>query len=54
MRVLTVGLATLKLQNLTNWSYVMAGSVLTITPILIVYTIFHRHFLEGLTLGSIK
>jgi ABC-type glycerol-3-phosphate transport system permease component len=54
MRVLTVGLASLRLQNITNWSYVMAGSVLTILPILIIYIIFQRHFVEGITSGSVK
>jgi multiple sugar transport system permease protein len=54
MRVLTVGLASLRLQNVTNWSFVMAGSILTIMPIILVYITFQRHFVEGITSGSVK
>lgn len=33
---------------------VMAATVLTITPILIVFLILQRHMIKGLTSGAVK
>jgi multiple sugar transport system permease protein len=32
----------------------MAGSVLTIAPVLIVFLVLQRHYIQGLMLGSVK
>ena len=37
-----------------NMARIYTGSVLTITPIIILYLIFSRRFIEGMTSGSIK
>ena len=33
---------------------VMAATVLTITPILVVFLILQRHMIKGLTSGAVK
>ena len=38
----------------TDWPMVMAATVLTITPILIVFLILQRHMIKGLTSGAVK
>lgn len=53
---LAVGLANLKSssQAATNWGIIFAGACFCIIPILIVYCIFNRYFVEGITAGSVK
>jgi len=38
----------------TQWGYVFAMSVLTLIPVVIVFIIFQRYFVAGLTSGSVK
>ncbi len=40
--------------SVTNWGPVMAGTLLTMLPILIVFLILHRHMIKGLTSGAVK
>ncbi|KZO57555.1 glycerol-3-phosphate ABC transporter permease [Dietzia sp. HMSC21D01] len=53
---LQVGLARLVNTDggFTDWPMVMAATVLTITPILIVFLILQRHMIKGLTSGAVK
>ncbi|GAB3623855.1 carbohydrate ABC transporter permease [Mariniluteicoccus endophyticus] len=52
---LPVGLTLLKNnEGLTNWGPVMAGTVLTMLPILIVFLLLQRHMIKGLTSGAVK
>lgn len=52
---LPVGLTHLKdNEGLTNWGPVMAGTVLTMLPILIVFLLLQRHMIKGLTSGAVK
>ena len=47
----------LELQNndgLTNWGPVMAGTVLTMLPILVIFLLLQRHMIKGLTSGAVK
>ena len=32
----------------------MAGSVLTVLPVVVAFLCLQRHYIEGLTLGSVK
>lgn len=54
MRVLTVGLATLRGQWVTNWGVVAAGSVMLMIPIAIVFIFFQRWFIAGSMAGALK
>lgn len=51
MHTLVVGLATIQGQFVVNYGLVMAGSVLTILPMLVLYVLFQPYFVEGLRLG---
>ena len=56
LRPLTVGVVLLKDQGdgVAAWSTMLAGTVMSIVPILIVYLFLNRHFIEGITAGAIK
>ncbi|USQ79740.1 carbohydrate ABC transporter permease [Ornithinimicrobium faecis] len=52
---LPVGLTQLQdAEGFTNWGPVMAGTVLTMLPILIVFLLLQRHMIKGLTAGAVK
>jgi multiple sugar transport system permease protein len=51
MRTLVVGLATVQSEFNINYGLVMAGSVLTVLPLLVLYILFQPYFVEGLRLG---
>jgi multiple sugar transport system permease protein len=51
MRTLVVGLATVQSEFNINYGLVMAGSVLTVLPMLILYIAFQPYFVEGLRMG---
>ena len=56
LRPLTVGVVLLKDQGdgVAAWSTMLAGTVMSIVPILIVYLFLNRYFIEGITAGAIK
>jgi multiple sugar transport system permease protein len=54
MRTLPVGLAMLSRKNTMNWSATMAGAVITVIPMLAVFAVLQRRFVEGLTSGAVK
>ena len=54
LMTLPLGLSTLQGQYSTAWNQLMAGTVLSIIPIIIVYILAQRHFVEGLALSGIK
>lgn len=56
MRTLPVGLAYLRdsQEGGIQWNLLMAGSLFVIMPILILYILGQRHFVEGLTRGALK
>jgi multiple sugar transport system permease protein len=51
MRTLVVGLATVQSEFNINYGLVMAGSMLTVMPLLVIYIVFQPYFVEGLRLG---
>lgn len=54
MRMLTVGLASLKGQWVTDWGLVAAGSVLIMLPISLVFIFFQRYFIAASLAGALK
>jgi ABC-type glycerol-3-phosphate transport system permease component len=54
MRVLTVGVAGLQGQFVTNWGVIAAGSLMTMVPITIVFLIFQRWFVRASLAGALK
>ena len=54
-RTLPLGLALFSSGfGITRWNLVMAATVLTCLPVLVVFAIAQRSFIEGITLGSVK
>ena len=51
---LPVALATLSLEHVQDTELMMAGAVLTILPVLIVFVTLQRFYIEGITAGSVK
>ncbi|MCX7884161.1 MAG: carbohydrate ABC transporter permease [Caloramator sp.] len=51
---LSAGLASLQGQHLTNFPVLMAGSVLAIWPMIVLYIIFQKSFVEGIALTGTK
>ncbi|WP_394216814.1 carbohydrate ABC transporter permease [Brachybacterium vulturis] len=54
LMTLPLGLATLKGQFTTQWDVVMAGSVVSILPIAIVYMLAQRHIIAGMSHTGLK
>jgi ABC-type glycerol-3-phosphate transport system permease component len=53
-RTLPVGVALLARKNTINWGDTMAGTVLASFPMIIVFLLLQRRFIEGLTAGAVK
>lgn len=51
---LPVGLAYFQSLHTTDWTLLMAGSIMMILPILIVFIFTQRYFVEGIKLTGIK
>ena len=54
MYTLSVGLSSLIGQYRPRYSLLMAGSVLTVLPIVLLFLKMQEHFISGLTAGGIK
>jgi len=53
MSTLTVGLNTLQGQYNTAWTLLMAGSVIALVPILLVFIFAQRYFIAGITMTGL-
>ncbi len=53
-RVLTVGIASLKGQFVTNWGVLAAAALLTIVPVTIVFLFFQKWFVQASMAGALK
>jgi multiple sugar transport system permease protein len=51
---LPVALASLSREHVQDNELMMAGSVLTTAPVLLVFLVLQRHYIQGLVLGSVK
>jgi multiple sugar transport system permease protein len=51
---LPVGLQLLNSQHGTDWTVLMAGDVIALIPVVIVYLAAQKHFVQGITLSGIK
>ncbi|HET7616454.1 MAG TPA: carbohydrate ABC transporter permease, partial [Bacillales bacterium] len=52
MYTLQIGLATFKEQISVQWNYLMAASLLVITPVVILFFLFQRYFIEGMDITA--
>ena len=51
---LPVGLAQLQMKNTSNVAQIMAGTVLTALPMIVVFLFMQRQFIAGMTAGALK
>src|SRR4051794_7135076 len=51
---LPVGLQLLNSQHSTDWTVLMAGDVIALIPVVIVYLAAQKYFVEGITLTGLK
>lgn len=51
---LPVGLKTLQDANLASFKLLMSGAAVSAIPMIIVFILFQRYFVKGLTLGGVK
>ena len=51
---LSLGLLSFQGENSTNFGLIFGGTVISMIPSIIVYLIFQRQFVEGLSEGSVK
>jgi arabinosaccharide transport system permease protein len=54
MFTLPIGLASLLSPYGNNYMMLMSGAVLSVLPILLLFLLFQRAFMAGLTIGAVK
>lgn len=53
-RTLPIAIAAFQGENATQWGLVFAASLIAIVPVIIVFLVFQRYFVQGLTAGAVK
>jgi len=51
---LPLAIAEYQGQNATQWGLVFAASLIAVLPVIIVFLVFQRYFVEGLAAGAVK
>ena len=53
---LVVGVLSLRAtsEGASNWSLMLAGTSISVIPMILVFIFFNRYFIDGLTAGSVK
>ncbi|UUZ86203.1 carbohydrate ABC transporter permease [Paenibacillus sp. P26] len=54
MRVLTIGIASFQGQHGTDYPLLMAGALMATSPMILMFTVFQRYFIEGIAMNGIK
>jgi multiple sugar transport system permease protein len=54
LQTLPVALAGLSREHVQDTELMMAGSVLTVMPVLLLFLLLQRHYMKGLLAGSVK
>lgn len=54
MRTLPVGLSFFSYENFNQYELVMAGATMAVIPVLIIFAIFQKQIIKGITLTGIK
>jgi multiple sugar transport system permease protein len=53
-RTLPIAIALFQSQHLTQWGLVFAASIIALIPVLIVFIIFQRYFVQGISTTGLK
>lgn len=51
---LTVGVANLQGEFMTDWGIIFSGAALAALPMVVFFLLFQRYFLEGVRMGALK
>ncbi len=51
---LTVGIANMQGEFMTDWGIIFSGAALSALPMIIFFLLFQRYFLEGVRMGAVK
>mgnify|MGYP001223000277 CR=1 FL=1 len=54
LQTLPVALANLSREHVQDTELMMAGSVITVLPVLLLFLVLQRHYMQGLLTGSVK
>jgi len=54
MRTIPVGLESFFAEHSVDWGLVMAGSVVASLPVVVLFGLLSRYFIQGLTSGAVK
>jgi multiple sugar transport system permease protein len=54
LQTLPVALAGLSREHVQDTELMMAGSVLTVMPVLVLFLVLQKHYMKGLLMGSVK
>jgi multiple sugar transport system permease protein len=54
MRNLSVGLAQYRYEHTIDYGPLMAGASISAIPVILIFLVFQRYFLRGLTIGALK
>ncbi len=53
-RVVTIGIALLQGQRDTPWNLLMMGSLIATLPMLVLFVLLQRYFIEGVSMSGVK
>jgi multiple sugar transport system permease protein len=51
---LSLGLFAMRLENFGDWSLIMAGNVLMTLPVILIFFLCQRYFVQGMTMSGLK
>ena len=54
MRTLPIGIALFQSEHLTEWGQVFAASLMALVPVVIIFIIFQRYFIQGISTTGLK
>jgi ABC-type glycerol-3-phosphate transport system permease component len=53
-RTLPIGIALFQTEHLTEWGQVFAASLIALVPVVIIFILFQRYFVQGISTTGIK
>ncbi|MDQ0338994.1 ABC-type glycerol-3-phosphate transport system permease component [Caldalkalibacillus uzonensis] len=54
MHVLTVGLQSFRNNFYTEWGPILVGTIIMMVPVLVIFLLFQRHFVRGISTTGLK
>jgi multiple sugar transport system permease protein len=54
LRTLPIAIANFRGAHSTNWGLVFAGSLTAVIPTVLLFVIFQRYFIQGITTGAVR